>query len=37
MENKKEHVAIDKELKDKKLKEQNVKEDKKTNKYIFQD
>ncbi|GEM_PF-6309948 len=37
MENKKEQVTIDKELKEQKLKDQNIKEDKKTNKYIFKD
>lgn len=36
MENKKNTDDL-KELKEQKLKEQNIKEDKKTNKYIFQD
>ena len=36
MENKK-NIDDLKELKEQKLKEQNIKEDKKTNKYIFQD
>lgn len=36
MENKKD-TNNSKELKEQKLKDQNIKEDKKTNKYIFQD